>query len=212
MSAPAPPAPAPRPARRALAGLALLAGAALAVAALFGPHRGGPPPAVVTVLGPASAEATGFAAGPGRVVTVAHALGPGAIAVRDSRRVVRRARLLRADRERDLAVLAVPGLRAARVRIAAARAGAPVRIVRPGGPARAGRVRRRLLASVGALDGSSTARDALELAVAAEAGDSGAPVVTDDGRVAGVVFARSEARASTAYAVHASAIEALVGR
>jgi hypothetical protein len=45
---------------------------------------------------------------------------------------------------------------------------------------------------------------------AVAAGDSGAPLVTDSGRVAGVVFARSRTRASTAYAVDAAPLAALL--
>jgi S1-C subfamily serine protease len=65
---------------------------------------------------------------------------------------------------------------------------------------------RRIRASV---DGGPRRR-ALELRAAVAAGDSGAPVVTTSGRVAGVVFARSRTRAGSAYAVDASAVEALL--
>jgi hypothetical protein len=43
-------------------------------------------------------------------------------------------------------------------------------------------------------------------------GDSGAPVVDGDGRVAGVVFARASNGSATAYAVDASAIRNLLTR
>jgi V8-like Glu-specific endopeptidase len=49
-------------------------------------------------------------------------------------------------------------------------------------------------------------RPALELRVDVGPGDSGAPVVTPDGRVGGVVFARSNVRDHTAYAVAVSAL------
>jgi hypothetical protein len=51
-------------------------------------------------------------------------------------------------------------------------------------------------------------RPALELAARAGAGDSGAPVMRD-GRVAGIVFARSSRRPGIAYAVDARALDRL---
>jgi S1-C subfamily serine protease len=53
-------------------------------------------------------------------------------------------------------------------------------------------------------------RPALELDARLRAGDSGAPVLTDDGEVAGVLFARSRNQRDTAYAVDARALEALL--
>ncbi len=50
-------------------------------------------------------------------------------------------------------------------------------------------------------------RPALELEARLRAGDSGAPVLTEDGELAGVLFARSRTRADTAYAVDAAAVE-----
>jgi hypothetical protein len=42
------------------------------------------------------------------------------------------------------------------------------------------------------------------------AGDSGAPVLTASGRIAGVLFARSRTRARTAYAADAGAVARLL--
>jgi S1-C subfamily serine protease len=68
-------------------------------------------------------------------------------------------------------------------------------------------VRRAIVAHIRTPDGHRIVRrPALELDAAVLPGDSGAPVLTPDGRVAGVVFARSNRRAHTAYAVAASAI------
>ena len=53
-------------------------------------------------------------------------------------------------------------------------------------------------------------RPALVLRARVTVGDSGAPVLTDSGRVAGVLFARSRTRASTAYAVDAAAVAELL--
>jgi S1-C subfamily serine protease len=138
-------------------------------------------------------RASGFVVGDGLVVTVAHVLDD-APAVASGHP----ARVLRVDRANDLALLAVPGVRGEAPRLG------------PGGDTRVlGRpapVVRRIAASV---DGGPR-RPALELRAAVARGDSGAPVVTATGRVAGVVFARSRGRHRTAYAVDATALAALL--
>jgi S1-C subfamily serine protease len=122
--------------------------------------------------------ATGFVVGDGRVVTVAHVLGY------DVRVDGRPARVLRRDDRLDLAVLAADV------------SGTPVRF--GGGDPR---VVRRADASV---DGSGWKRPVLELRSEVKRGNSGAPVLTSDGRVVGIVFARSRVRAGRAWAVDAS--------
>jgi S1-C subfamily serine protease len=182
----------------ALAAAALAAAAAVAAAR---PDSGtGAMPAVVAVeVGGAPEVATGFARGT-RVVTVAHVLAAGAaLVVRDAgpARLARRARVVRVDRARDLAVLDVPGLRSA----PAPPVGGLAVLVRRDGRVVAlpVRVRRRIIARLG-----DATRAALELDAEVLPGDSGAPVVAPGDRLVGVVFARSEARASTAYAVDAA--------
>jgi S1-C subfamily serine protease len=166
---------------------------------------------VVRVSTGAAGLATGFASGPGRVVTVAHAVdGGGPVSVRGADGVRRAATVLRVDARTDLALLAVRRLRAGRVRVERAGGGARIRIGRPGDGAAGGRVRRRVTARVSGVDGSVSARPGLELAARVRAGDSGAPVLTGGGRVAGVVFARSERHADTAYAVDGAAVAALI--
>jgi hypothetical protein len=121
--------------------------------------------------------ARGFVAGPGRVVTVAHVLdGHGSVLVDG-----RPARVLRRDDRLDLAVLG-------------ARVDGPR--VRFGGPPD-GLVRR----ASARVDGASWRRPVLELRTEVEAGDSGTPVLTPSGRVAGVIFARSATRPGVAWAV-----------
>jgi S1-C subfamily serine protease len=120
--------------------------------------------------------AKGFVVGDGRVVTVAHVLG------RDVRVDGRPATVVRRDDRLDLALLAVPGVR-----------GAPPRIGRSGA--------RHLHARI---DGSAWRRPVLELRTDVARGDSGTPVLTPAGRLAGVIFARSRDRAGVAYAVDAS--------
>ena len=96
----------------------------------------------------------------------------------------------------DLAVLRVPGVRGPRVRFAEARAGDEVRVL-----ARPAVVRRRISARLVDAPGRPR-RPSLELGVAVAFGRlrrAGRRSV--DGRVVGVVFARSTRRGGTAYAV-----------
>jgi hypothetical protein len=167
--------------------------AALVAAALLAPAVAAAPPRApeVVVVSVGHDVATGFVAGDGLVVTVAHVLGP-AVTVGGRRAVV-----LRADRRLDLAVLRVAGVEGERPRVGQARA----TVVRVPDGTRPAPTVRRIRARVDGLR-----RPALELRADVAAGDSGAPVVTPGGRLAGVVFARSRGRARTAYAVDATAV------
>jgi S1-C subfamily serine protease len=167
--------------------------------------------AVTPGSGP-EAVGSGFAVGPGRVVTVAHLLeGRSRIEVRGPGRPARRARLLRLDRRTDLALLAVPGLRGRSLRTADAGAGVRLLLLRDErAMTRPARVRRHIEAHVHGADPHSL--PALELAARIAAGDSGAPVVGAGGEVTGVLFARSRDHLRTAYAVDASAVEGLIRR
>jgi hypothetical protein len=208
------------------AGAVVLAAAAGLAAVLLvrgapDPPDAGRAPDVVAVAirhGTAATDlATGFAAGPGRVVTVAHVVeGGGDVTVRGPGPGGREraARVLRVDARRDLAVLAVAAGGGAAARTGTATG--PVRLlVRRGGRVRAvpARVRRRITAQVSdATGGPDASRPALELAATGVAvGDSGAPVLAGDGRVVGVLFARSNRRPGTAYAVDGSALDAVLG-
>ena len=163
--------------------------------------------------------ATGFAAGPGRVVTVAHLLEAAdgaAVRVRDGSRWLP-ARVVRRDRRTDLALLSVSGLRAGRVRLGSAEGGSVRLLVMArdgalGSPdERPAEIRRAIVANMKASGGkASQRRPALELAARASAGDSGAAVVAPGGEVVGVLFARSRRRAATAYAVDARALRPLL--
>jgi S1-C subfamily serine protease len=168
-------------------------------------------PRVVSMVGTGSERATGFTVAPGKVVTVAHAVEPGRpIRVRAGRAALRSARLLHIDRRADLALLAVPGLRGAALGTAAAgdEDRVSVAVLRSGRVATiAAEVRRAIDARVSAPGaGPALRRPALELEARVRAGDSGAPVLTEDGDLAGVLFARSRNRPDTAYAVAAQAV------
>ena len=207
--------------RAGLVGGFVLLGAALLWA--DSPATPSPPaaaPMIVSVRadgdGP-DAHATGFAVRDGKVVTVAHVLdGAGAITVRSPGGPARRARVVRRDRRADLAVLAVPGAGGRRIRVATPPAGSAMwmLVVRDGQPAwRRAEVRRAIVAHVRAPRAErALARPALELDARPRAGDSGAPVVTASGGLAGVLFARSRMRDSTAYAVDATTLKRLLHR
>jgi S1-C subfamily serine protease len=120
------------------------------------------------------------------------------------------ARVVARDERTDVALLAVPGLpRPAPLARGHAPAGHVV-LRRDGSRLPVADVR-RIDARIRAGDGRLLARrPALALRAAIGAGDSGAPVLGPDGRVAGVVFARSRERPGTGYAVAASALDGLL--
>ena len=154
--------------------------------------------------------ATGVAVGDGRVLTVAHA-----VAERGAVRVAGRpARVLRVDGRLDLALLAVPGLRAPAVRLGEVARRVTLAVLRDGRPTPlGGAVRRRVV--IRFRDQPSDppeVRPGLEVAASIDPGDSGAPVLDTRGRVLGVVYARSRDRADTAWAVDASAVRSLLAR
>jgi hypothetical protein len=205
--------------------VAVAAGFAIALLLRDDPPRA-PVASPVSPLRVASGHeiATGFAVGDGRVITVAHVVD-GPVTVRGRRvRVLRMDRRTdRMDRRTDLALLAAPGVRAggperraAVPGVANAADGQHLRVVR----LRGGRlsllsvdVRRSIVAHVRVAGARrAVARPALELSARVAAGDSGAPVITDDGALAGVVFASSQNRADTAYAVDAKAVTELLRR
>jgi S1-C subfamily serine protease len=164
---------------------------------------------VVVGSGAARDVATGVVAGEGRVLTVAHALAPGAVVtVAPPGGAARRARVVRADRRLDAAVLAVAGVSGPALATADPTPGQHAAVVVVRGGARrslAVTVRRRITARVHAQPGDTPlVRPALELAAAIEPGDSGAPVIDDAGRLIGLAFAASE-RPGVAYAVRGAA-------
>jgi hypothetical protein len=190
-----------------VAGVAAAVAVPAAVALRAGDEPAAPRALRVAVTSPAGAAslATGFAAGGDRVVTVAHVLDNGATVTVDGRR----ARVLRVDRRDDLALLALPGLRAARVRLTAGGGARDARLLARSG-ARPAAVRRAITATVRIEPAAAVRRPALELAADVAGGDSGAALVDGEGRVAGVLFATSTARAHTAYAVDAAPLRALL--
>jgi S1-C subfamily serine protease len=176
-----------------------------------GPIAAAPPVVSVRVhTGPQTdADATAFAIGAGRIVTVAHVLRRG----RPVYVAGRRAEVLSVDRRLDVAVLAVRDAGALVPHGGSARAGdrVTVRVLRAGA-ARSLRatVRRPITARVGRAGGPARVRPALELAARVAPGDSGAPVVDSRGRVVGIVFAQASDREALAYALDARALGSIL--
>jgi S1-C subfamily serine protease len=173
------------------------------------------PPALlaVTVTDPSGARsiATAFAAGDGRAVTVAHAIaGSHAVLVAAPGGPARRARVVATNRRLDLAVLAVPGLKAPVMSVASPRANQAARvIVVRGSRSRSlqATVRRLITARVRDDPGAvARVRPALELDAAVSQGDSGAPVLDAKGRIIGMVFAQASYRDDRTYALDARAV------
>jgi S1-C subfamily serine protease len=155
--------------------------------------------------------ATGVVTGDGRVLTVAHALSRGhAVAAAG-----RRAGVLHVDRRLDLALLAVPGLRAPAVRFGGGDAQHVAVAVLRDGRARAltGSIRRHVVVRWREHPGDRPLlRPGIELAASIDPGDSGAPLVDGRGRLLGVLYARSRDRDGTAWAVDASGVRSVLGR
>jgi uncharacterized membrane protein required for colicin V production len=148
---------------------------------------------------------SGFVVAEDRIVTNAHVVAgvtepiveaPGQPAVQG--------RVVAFDAENDLALIAVSGLETPPLAIADAASGADVAVAGYpfGGPfeMRPGRV-----IAVGPLTiqegGRSSTRDVMTLAADVDHGNSGGPVLTGDGAVGGVVFAKSDSVANVGYAI-----------
>jgi S1-C subfamily serine protease len=175
-------------------------------------------PAVVQVVAGERASrevATGVVVGDGRVLTVAHALdGARSVRVAVPGARLRAARVLARSARLDVAVLAVAGLRAPRVSVRSGRAGqaASLWVLRDGRPlALPATIRRAITARVHPAPGApARIRPGLELSAAIAKGDSGAPLLDDDGHVLGLAFAAAATDDGVAYAVSAPAATALL--
>ncbi|WP_157413521.1 MarP family serine protease [Agromyces allii] len=175
---------------------------------------------VVRVTGTAfecgvSMSGSGFVIAPGRIVTNAHVVaGVDEPVVETPGLAARSGSIVAFDADLDLAIIAVDGLDAAALPVTDAAAGADVAVAGYpfGGPLelRPGRVM-----SVGSVtfreaDGTST-RNVMTLAADVDHGNSGGPVLTGDGTVAGVVFAKSEAVDNVGFAIPVSTLNAFAG-
>ncbi len=162
-------------------------------------------------------DGSGVTVQPGLVVTNAHVVA-GADQVHlqrpDGERVP--ATVVRFDPGRDLALLAAEGLGQEPLPLAEIALGAEgVSIGYPGGQAtpRVAPLRiddRRTASGRDIYDEQTTEREVLFLSARLRQGDSGSPVLDDQGRVGGIVFAISPDRDSSAYALDLSEVEDLL--
>lgn len=152
-------------------------------------------------------EGTGWVLTPGRIVTNAHVVaGADEVEVQAGDQVLR-ARVVVFDPRRDLAIVAVPGLLAPPLQLggdlqrgdSAAVPGYPL-----DGPYRAVSARIRAQLDARGLDIYSrehVVRQIYSLATTVQPGNSGGPLLDTDGRVVGVIFAKSLEDAATGYAL-----------
>lgn len=162
-------------------------------------------------------DGSGVTVAPGLVVTNAHVVA-GADDVEVQRPDGHRApaTVVRFDPDRDLALLAVEGLgQDALPRDTITPRADGVSIGHPGGQVAPRvaplRVEDRRTASGRDIYGEGTTeREVLFLSADLRQGDSGSPVVDEQGRLVGIVFAISPDRASTAYALDISEVDALL--
>lgn len=161
----------------------------------------------------ANLSGSGFVVADDRIVTNAHVVaGVGEPIVEAPGLPAVSGRVVAFDAEHDLAVIAVEGLAAAPLALEAPALGDEVAVAGYpfGGPLelRPGRV-----AASGPLTlqegGRASTRDVLTLSAEVDHGNSGGPVLSAEGEVAGVVFARSESAATVGFAIPISTLAPL---
>ncbi|WP_344629042.1 MarP family serine protease [Streptomyces glaucosporus] len=170
---------------------------------------------IVKVMGTATScakvlEGTGFVFGDGRVMTNAHVVGgvdEPTVQVGGEGRL-HDATVVLYDWERDIAVLDVPSLDAPALRFAQEDAETGDDAIVAGFPenggfdVRSARVRGRIQATGPDIYHHGTVRrDVYSLHTTVRQGNSGGPLLTPDGRVYGVIFAKSLKDDSTGYAL-----------
>jgi S1-C subfamily serine protease len=156
---------------------------------------------------------SGFVVAEDRIVTNAHVVAgvtepiveaPGQPAIAG--------RVVAFDPANDLALIAVSGLETPPLAIAAPAAGADVAVAGYpfGGPFELRPARVMSVGQVTIAEGGRTStREVMELAADVDQGNSGGPVLTGDGAVGGVVFAKSESVANVGYAIPAGTLAPL---
>ncbi|MQY36202.1 Serine protease [Streptomyces sp. RB17] len=161
-------------------------------------------------------EGTGFVFADRRVMTNAHVVGGVDAPTVQIGGVGRKyeAKVVLYDWKRDIAVLDVPDLKANALRLSAQDAAGGDGAIVAGFPengsydVRAARVRGRITANGPDIYHRGTVRrDVYSLYTTVRQGNSGGPLLTPDGRVYGVVFAKSLDDAETGYALTADEIQ-----
>ncbi|MQY14962.1 Serine protease [Streptomyces sp. RB5] len=175
---------------------------------------------IVKVIGSAPScgktlEGTGFVFAPQRVMTNAHVVGgvdEPTVQVGGEGRVYE-GRVVLYDWERDIAVIEVPQLRAPALKFASGDASTGDDAIVAGFPenggfdVRAARVRDRIQAGGPDIYRRGTvSRDIYSLFTLVRQGNSGGPLLTPQGQVAGVIFAKSLDNDDTGYALTADEV------
>lgn len=151
----------------------------------------------------------------GQVVTVAHAIaGATSISVVDHAGGLHPAAVLAFDKDRDLAVLAVPDLNAPALKLghSAPGPGATLTWSRANGVTdRKVTVSKRLLVTMEDIYVQQTVkRHGLEMLADIAAGDSGGAVLSSTGDVIGIIYARSRTRNGVGFATDSSELQTLL--
>lgn len=165
-------------------------------------------------------EGSGFVYARERVLTNAHVVaGTGQVGVQVSANRVLPATVVLYDPRRDVAVLAVPGLQAPPLRFAAqpARRGDPAVVLGypEDGPftIRSARVRTRVTVSGSDIYGQrSVRRDVYAVRAIVRSGNSGGPLLAENGTVLGMVFATALDSSDTGYVLTDAEIAADAAR
>lgn len=159
-------------------------------------------------------ESSGFVYAPERVLTVAHSIAGtrGAVEVSTQDGLQYRGQVVLLDMRRDIAVIAVPGLRAAPLPLAQTFARDGESVVFLGYPkdqtlsAGAARIRSQEATTNADLTRTRAETEVYSFRGTVEPGDSGGPLVALDGRVYGMVFFTALDTPQTGYAVNAPEI------
>ena len=152
---------------------------------------------------------------PGQVVTVAHAIaGATSISVVDGAGGLHAAAVLAFDKDRDVAVLAVPDLDAPALQLGSSATGPGTTLTwnrDDGVTDREVNVSKRLLVTIEDIYVEDTVeRRALEVHGDIGSGDSGGAVLSATGDVIGIIYARSRTRDEVGFATDSSELQTLL--
>jgi S1-C subfamily serine protease len=166
-----------------------------------------------------SSTGSGFVVAPGRVVTNAHVVaGVDRPLVELPGQTAKQGRIVYLDPQNDLAVIAVDGLTAAPLAIAPTLSAGSVAVVQGypyGGPLTSGGAEVISVSTAPVPDiyqSGSHLRELYALAAQVRPGNSGGPLLTTDGKAAGIVFARADRDPNLGFAMTTSELMPVVAQ